>query len=104
MEGEAIIAVSAAVVACTQLAKWAGIPDKWGAVAVMVLSLLGIAFWGFSKGEILRTEAFDYFAAWIAVATSAAGVFGFTRAASSAVSSMTPPPNSGAGTSPTVKQ
>lgn len=104
MDGAAIIAVSAAVVALTQLFKWAGIPDRWGAVAVLVLSLVGIGFWAWSEGRFERTQAFDYFAAWIAVATSAAGVFGFTRAASGAVSSMTPPPASGAGNSPTVKE
>jgi hypothetical protein len=102
MDGAAIIAVSAAVVALVQLVKWAGIPDKWGAAAVLVLSLLGIIFWGWSKGTFERTLAFDYFAAWIAVSTSAAGVFGFTRASSQAVSSMKAPPIGGAGQNPTV--
>jgi hypothetical protein len=104
MDGQAIVAVSAAVTALVQLGKWAGIPDKWGAVAVLVLSLLGIAFWAWSHGTFVRENSFDHFAAWIAVATGAAGIFGFTRAASGAVSSMTPPPASGAGTSPTLKE
>jgi hypothetical protein len=103
MDGAAIITISAAVVALTQLLKWAGIPDKWGAGAVLALAVLGVALWGYSVGTFERTQAFDYFAAWIAVATSAAGVFGFTRAASGAVSSMTPPPAGGAGQSGTVK-
>jgi hypothetical protein len=102
MDGAAIIAVSAAVVACVQLVKWSGIPDKWGAAAVLLLSLLGVALWAWSKGTFERTLAFDYFAAWIAVATSAAGVFGFTRASSQAVSAMKSPPAGGAGTNPTV--
>ena len=104
MDGAAIVAVSAAVVALVQLVKWAGLPDKWGAAGVLVLALVGIVFWGWSEGTFERTQAFDYFAAWVAVATSAAGVFGFTRAASGAVSSMKPPPASGAGNSPTVKE
>lgn len=104
MEGEAILTVSAAVVACTQLAKWSNmIADRWGALAVLVLSALGVALWGYSVGTFERTQAFAYFGGWIAVATSAAGVFGFTRAGSAAVSSMTQPPAGGAGTQPTVK-
>lgn len=103
MDGAAIVAVSAAVVALVQLVKWSGLPDKWGPIAVLILALLGVAFWGYSKGTFERTQAFDYFAAWIAVATSAAGVFGFTRAAATAVVSATPPPAGGAGMSTTTK-
>ena len=68
MDGAAIVAVSAAVVALVQLVKWSGLPDKWGPIAVLILALLGVAFWGYSKGTFERTVAFDYFAAWIAVA------------------------------------
>jgi hypothetical protein len=103
MNGEAIISVSAAVVALTQLVKWAGLPDKVAPLAVLVLSLLGVAFWGWSTGEFTRAAAFTYFAGWIAVSTSAAGVFGFTRASGDAVSKMTSPPAGGAGQSATVK-
>ena len=104
MDGQAIITVSAAVVALTQLMKWGFIPDKWGPVAVLALSAIGVAFWGWSQGDFSRTNAFMYFAGFIAVATSAAGVFGFTRAAASAVTSATPPPASGAGGSRTIKE
>lgn len=104
MDGEAIVTVSAAVVALVQLLKWGGIPDRLGALAVLVLAAVGIAIWEWSEGGTFeRTQAFQYFAGWIAVATSAAGIFGFTRAASGAVSSMKPPPASGAGTNVTVK-
>lgn len=104
MDGSAIVAVSAAVTALTQLLKWASaVPDKYGAVAVMLLSIIGVAFWAWSEGSFDRAQSFNYFAGWVAVATSAAGIFGFTRAASGAVSSMKPPPEAGAGTSPTLK-
>lgn len=103
MDGAAIVAVSAAVVALTQLVKWSGLPDKWGPVAVLALSLLGTAFWGWSRGTFVRAAAFDYFAGWIAISTSAAGVFGFSRATVSAVTSLSPPPLSGAGSNPVVK-
>jgi hypothetical protein len=103
MDAEAVITVSAAVVALVSLVKWAGMSDKLGPVAVLVLALGGVAFWGYSKGTFERTLAFEYFAAWISVATSAAGVFGFTRATSSAVTAMKAPPGGGAGSSPTVK-
>ena len=101
MSGQAIIAVSAAVVALTQLAKWGFVPDRYGPIAVIVLSILGVVFWGWSTGDFSRASAFGYFAGWIAVTTSAAGVFGFTRASSEAVTKTTSPP-AGAGGSPTV--
>lgn len=101
MDGEAIMSVSAAVVALTQLLKFGGLPDTKGPLAVLGLALFGVAFWGYSVGNFERAVAFQYFAGWIAVATSASGVFGFTRAASTAVTSTKAPP-SGAGASPTV--
>lgn len=103
MTAEAIISISAAVVALTQLVKWAGLKDTYGPLSVLVLSLLGVAFWGWSIGTFERAQAFTYFVGWIAVATSAAGVFGFTRAGSEAVTRLKPPPSGGAGSSPTIK-
>ena len=79
MDAQAILTVSAAVVALVQLAKWAGVDDSKGPMAVLMCSLFGVAFWGWASGTFIRTVAFDYFAGWIAVMTSAAGVFGFTR-------------------------
>ncbi len=102
LTGQAIITISAAVVALTQLVKWLGISDKLGALAVLALSAVGVGLWVFSQNAYSQAAIFDIFAGWIAVATSAAGVFGFTRAASSAVISAKPPPSGGAGTSPTV--
>jgi hypothetical protein len=104
MDGQAILTVSAAVVALTQLAKWSGVPDKVGPLLVLVLAVVGVCFWGFAEGTFERTKAFEYFAGWIAVATSAAGVFGFTRASTSAVTAAKAPPTSGAGSSPTIKE
>ena len=97
MDGESIVTVSAAVVALTQLAKWAGVPDRSGPVIVLALSGLGVALWAATRGHFGHAEIFSYFAGWVAVATSAAGVFGFTRAAASSVTRATPPPDSGAG-------
>jgi hypothetical protein len=103
MDAQAVVAVSAAVVALVQLVKWAGLPDSRGPLAVLALAALGVVFWGWSKGTLERAVAFDYFAGWIAVATGAAGVFGFTRAAPGAVARASSPPPGGAGSSPTVK-
>lgn len=103
MNAQDIITISAAVVALVQLVKWAGIPDKYGPGAVLGLALLGVAMWGFSAQiPFARNQTFTYFSGWIAVATSAAGVFGFTRAAGEQLVRATPPPG-GAGSSPTVK-
>jgi hypothetical protein len=101
MNGEAILAVTTAVVALTQLLKWAVVPDKYGPISVLGLALIGVIFWGWTQGDISRATAFGYFAGWVTIATSAAGVYGFTRAASSAITATKEPP-SGAGNSPTV--
>jgi hypothetical protein len=103
MDGEAIVSVSAAVVACVQLIKWAGLRDNYGPIAVMALALFGTVFWGWSQDSFSRVTAFAYFAGWVAVTTSAAGVYGFTRAGGNALSRMTAPPSTGAGSEPTTK-
>lgn len=102
MTGQDIITVSAAVVALVQLIKWGGLPDKAGPLVVLVLAALGVAIWVYSQDAYQRSALFDLFAGWIAVSTSAAGVFGFTRAASTAVTAMKAPPP-GAAQNPTVK-
>jgi hypothetical protein len=103
MNAEAILSVSAAVVALTQLIKWAGLPDKWGPMAVLGLALVGVVIWAFSTTPAYDRELiFPFFSGWISVALNAAGVFGFTRAAVSAVARVTPPPTDGAGSSRTT--
>ncbi len=103
MNAEAIVAVSAAVVTLCQLLKWAFIPDKYGPVAVLILSAVGVALWVWSEPDpITRAAAFGYFAGWLAVSLNAAGIYGFTRASGEALVRMAPPPG-GAGSSPTVK-
>lgn len=102
MDAEAIISVSAAVVMLTQLLKWAIIPDKYGPIAVLGLALAGVVLWAWSRGDFSQANAFEYFVGWIAVAATAAGVFGFTRASAEALVRATPPPGGGAGSSPTT--
>jgi len=101
MSGQAILTVSTSVVIMTQLAKWSGLPDQRGPIAVLILSLLGVGFWGYSTGDFTRASSFGYFAGFVAVASSAAGVFGFTRSGADAVTSTKNPP-AGAGASPTI--
>lgn len=102
MSGQAIVTVSAAVVALTQLLKWGGVvKDRRGPLMVLALALVGVAFWGWSSGDFNRSSAFGYFAGWIAVATSAAGVFGFTRSGPASVTATKAPPP-GAGANPTT--
>lgn len=101
MGSQAILAVSTSVVMLTQLLKWTKVVnDQRGPLMVLVLALLGVAFWGWTTGDIARATAFGYFAGWITVATSAAGVYGFTRSGPDAITSTTTPP-SGAGASVT---
>lgn len=101
MSGQAIVAVSASVVALTQLLKWGKIvSDQRGPLVVLVLALFGVGFWGWTTGDISRATAFGYFAGWISVATSAAGIYGFTRSGPEAITATSTPP-AGAGASPT---
>lgn len=101
MSGQAIMAVSASVVALTQLLKWGKIvSDQRGPLMVLILALVGVGFWGWTTGDITRATAFGYFAGWISVATSAAGIYGFTRSGPEAITATSTPPT-GAGASAT---
>lgn len=104
MNAEAIVAISAAVVACTQLVKWAGLRDHWGPIVVIGFSGLGVVIWLTSQEAFppARTDTWNIFAGWVAVTLSAAGVFGFTRAGAEAVTRATAPPSDGAGSSATT--
>lgn len=85
MDATAIATVSAAVLALVQLLKWAKlVPDRWAPLAIFVVAAFGVALYVWSKGAFVRTLAFDYFAGWIAVATMAAGVYGFAKSATGA--------------------
>jgi hypothetical protein len=103
MDAGAIVTVSAAVVALTQFSKWAKLPDQYGPLAVLAFSAMGVVLWGWSVGTFERTQSFGYFSGWIAIATSAAGVYGFSRASGEALTKASPPPSSGAGSEPTIK-
>jgi hypothetical protein len=102
MDAKAVLVISGAVVLLVQLVKWGGLPDSRGPWAVLACSLLGVLFWGWSRGDMARATAFDYFAGFVSVAAAAAGVFGFTRAMPQAVTATSEPP-SGAGSNPTAK-
>lgn len=100
-----VLTISAAVVALVQLLKWKLLPDEWGPVAVMIFAAAGVALWGYSKGPSWdRALMWEYFVGWINVSLAAAGIFGFTRASAATVTKMTPPPPSGAGSDPVVKE
>jgi hypothetical protein len=85
-----IVTVSAAVIALVQLVKLAGLPDRLGPVAVLVIAALGVGLWAVSRGSLGWGDVWGLFAGWIAVATSAAGTFGLVRAAPGAVAALRP--------------
>jgi hypothetical protein len=80
MNAEQIASVAAMVVLLTQLAKWSGLPLRFGPLVVALLSAIGVGLWAYSLGPLARAEVWGYAVAWVTVAASAAGVFGFTRA------------------------
>ncbi len=88
MESEAIVTVSATVVALVQLAKWAGLSGERAPWGVALLSALGVGVWAYSEGDPAQASAFGYLTAFAAVMTSAAGVFGFTRASADSLVRM----------------
>lgn len=91
--------VSGAVVALTQLTKWAGVPTRYGPISVLVWAALGVLLWAYSAEAFRRTATFELFSGWVTVSLAAAGVYGFTRAGVESVTRATPPP-SGAGAEP----
>jgi hypothetical protein len=103
LDAGALASISAAVVALTQLSKWAGLPDRIGPAAVLVFAALGMGVWAYSEGQFAQTLVFEYFSGWIVVATSAAGIYGFTRAGAEQLARALPPPTGSAGGSPTIK-
>ena len=83
------ITIGAAVVSLVQLAKWAGLKDGHGPLAVMVFSLLGVALWGYSNAlAFVGPNVWEYFAGWINVMLVAAGIFGFSRAGANTLTKM----------------
>ena len=83
MDGLAIMRVSAVVVALMYLLRWAGVPRRWAPVVVPALAALGVGAWVVGYGPISLAELFNYVAGWIAVAASAATVWGFSWAGTS---------------------
>jgi ethanolamine transporter EutH len=78
MDALAIMQVSGPVVAAMCLLRWSGVPHRWAPVLVPVVSALGVGVWVFAHGLLSRADMFSYVAAWIAVSTSAATVWGFS--------------------------
>lgn len=103
MNTQDVLTVGAAVSALAQFAKWYGVPDGKGPIIVLILSALGVLLFAFSNPLAFeRTQLFAYFAGFINVALTAAGIFGFTRASANAVTALRGKAGDGAGASPTV--
>lgn len=99
MNAESIGVIGVAVVLLTQLIKFMNlIPDRYGPIAVLGWAALGVFLYGFSNDPDFGTRhaAWVYFTAWLTTAATAAGIFGFSRAAADVVAKATAPP-SGAG-------
>lgn len=106
MDAQQISTIAAGVVVAVQLAKWVGLKDSMGPIAVILFSVIGVSISVWSSGVAwadLRPIADDLLFALINIITGAAGIFGFTRAAVGAVTNISPPPSYGAGSSPTSK-
>ena len=56
---------------------------EWSKVGQLVYSAFGVALWAIGQGPVNPSVLFSYMTGWVAVATSAAMVWGFTWAAAS---------------------
>lgn len=93
MNAQAILTISTSVVALVTLIKWWGVPVKYSPLVVTASSAVLVGAWAISQGAFLRASFFDYLAALVAVMTSAAGVYGFTRATSDSLTATRSPSN-----------
>jgi len=81
MDALAILEVSGSVAGLMYLLRWAGVSRRWAMLLVPLVSALCVGIWAYANGPIERPNAFSYVAGWVAVATSAATVWGFSWAA-----------------------
>jgi len=89
MNAEAIILIGGAVAGLLQVLKTSAFVKRHALLWVFAISLLATLLWGWSEGTLMRETAFQFFAGWVAVTTTAAGVFGLIRATPDAVAAFT---------------
>lgn len=97
MTPEAVLTVSAVIIALVQYLKWSNlIPDKRAPVVVAALAAFGVTVWVISfADELSRRMVFSLVAAWINVTLNAAGIYGFARTdIAQNLTKGTPPPSS----------
>lgn len=98
INGESIATISVAVVVATQLLKWfRWVNDDHGAWVVIVVAFLAEVLYYVSYAPadqplFVRQALWPFFIGLVDISAAAAGIFGFTRAASSAVTSINKPP------------
>lgn len=80
MTAEAIASIAGVTLVAVQLVKW-GFPQIQGGAAIATVAGISLALcslWALSSGMPLAPEsAYPFAAGWIAVMSSAAGVYGF---------------------------
>ncbi len=81
MNTQTALTIGAVVVPLTEVVKFfAPIPQRWGILVAAFWSAVGVALWGYSQATPFdHTQAFDYFAGFAGVLTTAAGVYGFVK-------------------------
>ncbi len=81
MNTQTALTIGAVVVPLTEVVKFfAPVPQRWGILVAAFWSALGVALWGYSQATPFdHTQAFDYFAGFASVLTTAAGVYGFVK-------------------------
>lgn len=81
IDSEALVTISAAVVALTQLLKVLRLPKTWGVPMVFGVSALGVLLYAYSQVPEPWNRHFVWsaFSAWVVVTTSASGAYGLVK-------------------------
>lgn len=88
MDAQAVVAVSGSIVMFLQVLKAGGLEGRWALVVCAFASTAGVLLWGYSAGTLARETLWQYGSGWIAVFSSAAGLFNIVRNAPEAVTSI----------------
>ena len=86
MGAQAGVACAAGAIALAQLIKFVfRPPDRAGALIVSLVSASLVGVWAYDKGIPVQGNLWDLLMSWIIVTGTSAGVFGFSRTATGAI-------------------
>jgi hypothetical protein len=88
MSAQEAMIVAGVVTIIVQVLKHSGLSGRWALLVCAVLSTVGVGLFGYSEGTLARETAFEFFAGWASVFSSAAGIFGIINKTSEQATSL----------------